>query len=537
MIEHTDRDHKRHREIVGRGELAGEGIEVRRRLLDAGLRISTTKAAKEDFGILLANLQTTARARLTSSCGWHDDRYVLPSGTVGGDGSETVLWRGKPSATYHAKAGTFEAWQREVAGSVEGNPVGVLSICCAFAGPLLAKVGGEGGGFHLRGSSSTGKTTALIVGGSACGGGGPRGFAQTWRNTSNALEAVALAHSDGLVCLDEIREIAPEEAGLAAYALSTGASKGRLRAEGDLRARPSWRVLVLSSGEIGLSDLARLSKTRDRAYAGQELRLLDIAADQDLGFGCWQDLHGMGSAAEFSETVKKAALANYGHALPLFVERFMAREAELVAVLPKLQAEFLDTVLTPLDHGQIRRGASRFALVAAAGELATLLGVTPWRAGEANSACAHLFARWATNFGRAAGQSREDGAVIQVLRGFLQEWEDTGFRKLKDQSDEDAYSDQMNQDTRNSNREGEARSLKKYGFTSTNDKFGRLFHFNTEAFKIILQGFDVQTSARALRAAGYLVTDTDRMTHKVRIPGEGPRSFYSVRSSILEADD
>ena len=540
VVQFTDRDGKRHREVIGRGELAGEGIDVRRRLLDAGLRISTTKAAKEDFGVLLAGLQTSARARLTSACGWHDGRYVLPSGTVGGDGSETVLWKGRPGATYHARAGSYQAWREKVAAPMAGNPIGVLAISCAFAGPLLAKVGGEGGGFHLRGSSSSGKTTALIISGSACGGNGPRGFSQTWRNTSNALEGVALAHSDGLLCLDEIREISPEEAGLAAYSLATGQPKGRMKDTADLRARASWRVLVLSSGEIGLSDLARLSKTRDRSYAGQELRLLDIAADQDLGGGCWADLHGAPSAAEFSEAVKAAALAHYGHALPLFVERFIKREAELLDQLPKLQAEFLDSVLLPSDHGQIRRAAQKFALVAAAGELASFLDVTPWGPGEANAAAAHLFKRWAKAFGR--DQTHEDGAAVQIVRAFLQEWEDTGFRKLKaDQSDEEALADQMAEEsTGKMNREGEARSLKKYGFVGNHPQIGRVFYFNTEAFKSILASFDVIQAARALKKAGYLVTGSDenRLTYKVRIPGEGSsRNFYSVRATILAATD
>jgi len=44
--------------------------------------------------------------------------------------------------------------------------------------------------------------------------------------------------------------------------------------------------------------------------------------------------------------------------------------------------------------GQIDRAAHRFGLVAAAGELATLFGLTPWREGEATEAAAWALTQW-----------------------------------------------------------------------------------------------------------------------------------------------
>eukprot|EP01037_Dinobryon_pediforme_P016102 gene16102-16278_t len=537
VIAFNDRDGKRHRELVGRGELAGEGIEVRRRLLDAGLHIASTKAGKDNFIFLLSSIRTTARARLTASCGWHNARYVLPHVTIGGDAADTVIWKGRTGATYHAKAGTYEAWRNQVAAPMVGNAVGLVALSCAFAGPLMAKVRAEGGGFHLRGGSSSGKTTALIVAGSACGGGGPRGFAQTWRNTGNALESVALAHSDGLLCLDEIREISPDEAGLAAYALAAGATKGRLRAEGDLRARPSWLVMILSSGEVGLSDLARLTRTKERTYAGQELRLLDIDADQGRGLGCWHKLHDAPSAAAFSETVKGAALENYGHALPLFVERLLLDEVRLIERFRQFEAEFLRDVLRDGDHGQIRRGAQRFAVVAAAGELASELDVAPWPAGEAHLGAVTLFKRWAEKFGRTA--AREDADVIRVVRRYLEEYENLAFWKLKpDLSEEDALEAQAKaEDDPAGSRAGEGRSNRQAGWKGVREGDGLVFYFGKEFFAELLSGYDVRHSARVLRDAGYLLTDTSpgRLTRKQRIPGGQMRDFYAVKASILSS--
>ena len=79
---------------------------------------------------------------------------------------------------------------------------------CAFTGPLLRLTGGERGGIHFRGRSSEGKSTAQIVAGSVLGG-GPKGFARSWNNTINGLEASTAQHNDSLLILDELKEVDP----------------------------------------------------------------------------------------------------------------------------------------------------------------------------------------------------------------------------------------------------------------------------------------------------------------------------------------
>ena len=93
-------------------------------------------------------------------------------------------------------SGTLKAWQG-MARLAVGNSRLVFLLSTAFAGPLLQLVGVEGGGVHLVGSSTVGKTTGLKVAGSVWGGGGLNGYIRTWRATDNALEgtAVALRHA------------------------------------------------------------------------------------------------------------------------------------------------------------------------------------------------------------------------------------------------------------------------------------------------------------------------------------------------------
>jgi uncharacterized protein (DUF927 family) len=86
----------------------------------------------------------------------------------------------------------------------------------------------QGGGFHFRGSTSTGKTTSVFVGGSVCGGDSEHGFLQTWKATANGLEIIAADHNHSLLCLDEIGECDSREIGNVAYMLANGRGKARM---------------------------------------------------------------------------------------------------------------------------------------------------------------------------------------------------------------------------------------------------------------------------------------------------------------------
>jgi putative DNA primase/helicase len=111
--------------------------------------------------------------------------------------------------------GTLEDWQQNVARFAVGNSRLVLSISMAFAAALIGPCGMESGGVHFVGPSSTGKTTTLVAAGSVWGG-GDAGYVQTWRTTSNGLEATAAAHNDALLCLDELAQVSSQEAGTTA---------------------------------------------------------------------------------------------------------------------------------------------------------------------------------------------------------------------------------------------------------------------------------------------------------------------------------
>jgi putative DNA primase/helicase len=120
--------------------------------------------------------------------GWHKRLFVLPNGSFGQGTEKAILKR--PSEIQHAyrKAGTLIEWQNSIAKYAVGDSRLELGISIAFAGPLMQLVGMDGGGFHLRGDTSTGKTTALRMAASVWGGGDLGGYIRRWRTTCNALE-------------------------------------------------------------------------------------------------------------------------------------------------------------------------------------------------------------------------------------------------------------------------------------------------------------------------------------------------------------
>jgi putative DNA primase/helicase len=159
----------------------------------------------------------------------------------------------------------------------------MFAIAAAFAPPLLELLGMEGGGIHFRGGSTAGKTTILRAASTVWGGGGQYGFVRTRRATDNALEAIAAIHNNAFLALDEIAEIEPKALFKAAYALANGRQKERMQKTADLRSASTWRLLFMSTGEIGLAE--KLSEERMRTTGGQSVRLVEIDADAGQGMG------------------------------------------------------------------------------------------------------------------------------------------------------------------------------------------------------------------------------------------------------------
>lgn len=126
---------------------------------------------------------------------------------------------------------------------------------------------------------------------------------------------MAAIHSDLMLALDELGELPARVAGQAAYMLANGTGKARARRDGKARPAATWRVLFLSTGEIGLADL--IAEAGGRSRAGQEVRVIDLPADAGKGCGLFSQVDAPG---RFADCLADACATHYGHAGPAFVK-------------------------------------------------------------------------------------------------------------------------------------------------------------------------------------------------------------------------
>ena len=405
-------------------------------------------------------------------------------------------------------AGTAEDWRKSVAAPAAGNTRLVLAISAAFAGPLLALAGEESGGLHLVGPSSCGKTTALRAAASVWGR--PERFMRQWRATANGLEGLAAVHNDGLLCLDELSQLDPKQAGEAAYMLANGKGKTRASRSGAARASASWRLLFLSSGETGITEL--ITTTGRRANAGQEIRLVNISANAGAGIGIFETLHQHHSPATFASAIATSASSYYGAVGRDWLRRIVADRSKLPDIITDGVGQFVAENVPNGASGQVERVARRFGLVAAAGELATGYGFTGWREGEAADSVRVCFQAWLEDFGVG---HREDAALVSHVRRFLETHGASRFQRVEDES---------------------ATVYNRAGFWR--DKVGtRQYLVLPETFRSeVVEGFKLAEACKVLKNAGVLQPGKDRMTDKARLPGfSGPHWVY-VLTLAAEAE-
>ena len=443
------------------------------------------------FISMLAGVRTGHFVTNTAKVGWFGDVFVLPDAAIGAEDGSVVLQSLDSMAGLYQTAGTLEEWQ-EMAALCAGNTRFAFALCAAFAGPLLRLAGLEGGGFSFEGASSSGKTTCLQVAASVWGS---PAHVRTWRATSNGLESIASLHNDSLLVLDEVGQTSGKDLSEVAYMLANGAGKTRAGRSGGARSSITWRLLFLSSGELGLAD--KLKEDGIQARAGQEVRFVGIPVDaQDVA-----NLHDFNHAGALVNRIKELSGKNYGHASRAFLRWLVRNLDEVKATLPEILPVHVGR-LTPADAGeQVRRVAQRFAIVAAAGVFAQAAGILP--AGkemnifEAVRAC---FDAWLDQRGGVGATENEN--IINAVALFLEKHGQSRFQDVDDKN---------------------STCFNRAGFRRMMD--GQVQYLVLpQSFKEIVVGYPPARAARVLYEAGLLEKgkEADRYTNKVKTP-EGKR--------------
>ncbi|BCR03071.1 membrane protein [Desulfuromonas versatilis] len=496
-----------------------DGETITQALRSAGLTVVASYKAKEMLVTFLQECPPEEENpfRLTDKTGWHDKAFILPDGRTLGHAEENyILTKGKPKDRMtFTPSGRHQDWIDNVSYLCNGNGRLLFAVSVAFVAPLLRLTGSEGGGFNFVGDSSTGKSTAITVGASAYGH--PKHYVQSWRATSNGLEFLAQRHNDMLMAIDEMGQMAPKEIGEAAYMLANGQGKQRMSSSVDMRDRLEWTTMILSSGEITLAE--HMSEGGKKTKAGQEVRLADIPADAGKGHGLFEELHHCTNGADFSNTLKENALKYHGTAVPLFLRGITTNMEGFHEGYRQIKERFLEESMPTGSSSQVRRLAEKMALIAAAGEFATHLGITGWTETDATWAAVKCFGDWIKL--RGGTDRQEVNQIINQARSFIERHGDARFVEMN----------------WNGNRYlvDEARTVhNRAGYKRTKDGETDYLIMPSAFNEEICEGISRVSAVKVLIDAGILIPGKGgNATTTHRVPDVGVMKLYHFSGTVL----
>jgi hypothetical protein len=273
--------------------------------------------------------------------------------------------------------------------------------------------------------------------------------------------------------------------------------------------------MVLSTGEMPMAAKINEDRNGRRAQAGQAVRLLDIPADANKGFGVFDHAGTDNDAARLADALKRAARTTYGTAGPAFVKRLAAENSKEAAKHITAAIEtFVDSHAIVGADGQVRRAAQRLGLIGAAGEMAAGWGIVPWAPGEAFAAAEAALASWVE--GRGGTEGAEVREAISRVRLFIETHGDSRFEPV-DKSDD---------------------------FRPVTNRAGwrkgtgseRVWLVPAETWKTeICSGIDAGLAARVLADRGMLVRGDDGFLRVHRIEGRSQRA-YTITAEIMGGD-
>lgn len=512
LLEFTDKQNFKHSLPVPMSSLSSDGAECRARLMDCGLIISPQNRARQ----LLLQYILTANPKKHVLCvnqlGWHDDAFVLPDEVISANEAESetkpelLLQNVDRTANKFRPSGTLTEWQDNIARFCVGNSRLMFAVCTAFAAALLPIAEETSGGFHLHGTSSTGKTTALLVAGSVWGGDRRKGFLETWRATSNGLEAVAESHNHSLLLLDEISQVNPHEVGEVIYSLSNGFGKSRMNKNISARRKTEWNLLFFSSGEKTLEQI--MQGIGQRIFGGQEARFINIEADANAGLGLFEELHGFETSNDLAKFLSSASRRYYGAAIRDFLQMVCDNRNIVETKIKEARTIFQSKIHFQDTSGEVYRVASRFALVTVAGILAGQFGVTNWKAEDVLECGEKIFDEWLKTRGTTGSFDTTQG-VKQVL-SFIAQHGASRFQSVNDTT---------------------ARIQNRAGFKRENYEGQTEYLILPEIFEgEICRGFSHIAIAKKLEKLGHLKRGNEKESLKNRetLPELGRKRVYIV---------
>ena len=285
----TERSGHQSRFEIPRESLAATGASAIRSLMKAGVHVVRRKAVPEALTQFLSFRPKHEIVRM-ARVGWaqvgshwifvRPDKVLTPAGMPQASHISYVL---DTTASRHGLhiAGTTAEWQTEVAAPLQGNSNVALSLGTFFGAPLLEFANEPGGGFHLYGPSTIGKTMTSAAGQSIYGWPhetADETFGVSWGGTEAGFDALALVRTDLGLPLDEITLANRHTAEQVVYKVASGTKGPRATSAGHLRETAHASVLVLSTGEKSLAQFIGKG-----LQEGARKRLVDVLAEVQPG--------------------------------------------------------------------------------------------------------------------------------------------------------------------------------------------------------------------------------------------------------------
>jgi putative DNA primase/helicase len=417
----TERNGNQSHFELPREKLAGNGAPAIRLLMKGGIHVIARDVAQTALAQFLRFKPRQEIVRMPR-VGWaqvgshwifvRPDEVITPPGMPTQRGTTYVL---DTAATRHGLhvAGTIAAWGAEIAAPLRGNSNIALSLGTFLAAPLLFFASEPGGGNHLYGPSTIGKTMASALGQSIYGW--PHemaddAFGVSWGGTEAGFDALALARTDLGLPLDEITLANPRTAEQVVYKVASGTKGPRATSTGHLRETAHASVLVLSTGEKSLAQFIGRS-----LQEGARKRLVDVPAEVQPGSAfetiSREQIHTEGKRLFDAIRRQHGAVGRdwQRHLVVLGPDRIKAelqKHREAFLALPQV------VVVTQKAHPQVRSVVNRFALHAAALRMAIEATLLPWAVEESDASIIACMQRWV----QQRGNIDSAGEVVRAAR-------------------------------------------------------------------------------------------------------------------------
>lgn len=527
-------------------ELSGDSKKYRAALLDGGVEIGADATARKLLDIWV-NQTVMLQALAVPHQGWHNGQYIFQDTPFDKSAPNPVCLMGSAKNYLSQVQGTSNEWRENVGKYCAGNDRLILFVSAAFQAALLTPLKLEGGGYHLAGDSSTGKSTSEYAAGSVHGGGGKEGYLIRWRATDNALEAIAERNNDGLICLDELKQAPARVVSDAVYMLANGQGKARLSERSEPRPTKTWSINYLSTGEISIEEYLRENNIEIKG--GQDVRLINLPADAGVGYGSFQNLHEFESiegdakdkGAAFAKHLKANSLKYYGAPIRLFVAYITPRLDKIQKDYSAFRDSFRRKYVPANAALEVGRIADRFAGAAFAGQLATEAGLTGWTREAAEISAGKLFRVWLGQRGGAG--TRDDRTAFWQVKKFIDlhstsrfELETIGKSKAGAGSQDQGGDDQPTAD-KIYNRAGYRREI-----TEDDTTYTYYYIFRTVFKDEVCKGFNTSKVANQLKDMECLIPGDGRnLARKHPVFGErfytiDGRALNEAAAKILEAE-